>query len=228
MLTAVEQLATGGAKRLDVIVEPVGERSPYFGKPRVKEGEPSAKSKIQVVPVELPAGDPDEIAARQAGIIGDLKAELDNLENAVPRKATVARRLPGLVEELAARGAPRLEGAGVPDGRLRIAGPRVVLHAAPARADLAKPTADDGLALAAWLAPDKVLAKLKSDLDVAYSHGPLELDSNEKQRRRRELQAEILAAERVEAACLWKLIDEGDPSIRFRPDMNPRAVLGIA
>lgn len=217
-----------GAKRVDIVVHTSEGGEPYHGRPRVKGGEPSAKSKIQVVPIELPAGDPAEIAERLAGRIGDVRAELDDLENAVPRRDSVAKRLPGLVEELAARGAPRLEGAAVPGASLRIAGPRVVLHAAPARTDLAKPTADDGLALAAWLAPDRVLAKLKSDLDAAYAHEPLELDAPEIQRRRRDLKAQILEAERVECAALWKLIDEGDEQVRFRPDCDPRAVLGIA
>lgn len=227
-LALVNSPRPSGAKRVDIVV--AGERGePYHGKPRVKEGEPSAKSKIQVVPVELPTGDPDEIAARQAGIIGDLKAELDNLERAVPRKDSVAKRLSGLVQELANRGAPRLEGAGVPDGRLGVAGPRVIIHAAPARSGPGwKPTADDGLALAAWLNPDRVLAKLKSDLETAYRHAPLELDPHEKQRRRRELAAEILAAERLEAEAIWRMINGGDDKARFRPDMNPRAILGIA
>ncbi|MGQ2903789.1 hypothetical protein [Neoaquamicrobium sediminum] len=227
-LRLLNNLRPVGAKRVDVIVEPVGERSPYFGKPRGKEAPPPVTT-IKVVPVELPAGDPAEIAERLAGRIGDVRAELADLDHAVPRKATVLKRLPGLVEELAARGAPRLEGAGAPDGRLRIAGPRVIIHAEPARSGPGwKPTSDDALAMQAWLAPDRVLEKLKADLETAYAHGPVELDAHEKQRRSRDLKAQILEAERVECAALWKQIDEGGEQVRFRPDTDPRAILGIA
>lgn len=227
-LRLLNSLRPSGAKRFDVLVEPVGERSPYFGKPRAKEAPPPVTT-IKVVPIELPPGDPAEIAERLAGRIGDVRAELDDLENAVPRRDSVAERLPTLVQDLAARGAPKLEGAGAPGGRLRIAGPRVIIHAEPARSGPGwKPTSDDALAMLAWLNPDRMLEKLRSDLDDAYAHDPLELDPNEKQRRTRDLKAQILEAERVECAALWKLIDEGDEQVRFRPDTDPRAILGIA
>lgn len=184
---------------------------------------------VQLVLIHMPDGAPRDVDANAKEEVARLKAKYAELDSAVPQKKTEAKGLRGLVQELAAKGAPKLEGAAVPGARLSISGPRQIIHASPARSGPGwKPTADDALAMMAWLDPEKVLAKLQADLDVAYAHKPLELDPHEKQRRRRQLQAEILAAERIECAALWKLIDEGNDTVRFRPDTDPRAVLGIA
>lgn len=185
---------------------------------------------IQVVRAGLPDGiAPFAAIAAQRDEIARLHGEIADVDHAVDRLESAERRLPALVEELAQRGAPELAGAGEPGARLSIRGPKMDLGAEPRRNGSGNiPKGDDALALLAWLAPERVLEKLRADLHEAYSAVDVQLDPHEKSRRRREIKAAILEAERIEAAAGWALIEQGDDTVRFRPDADPRAVLGIA
>lgn len=186
---------------------------------------------VELVQPDLPDTDPRDIMTEARANVVRLNSEMADVDQAPDRLESVERRLPVLIADLAARGAPELLGVGEVGQRLAVGGPKMTIHAEPDRSSGARgliPKADDALAMLAWVAPDKVLEKMRADLHEAYATIDLQLDPHERHRRRREIKAAILAAERVECAAIWAMIEGGDDTVRFRPDTDPRAILGIA
>lgn len=74
---------------------------------------------------------------------------------------------------------------------------------------------------------DAIKAEIKAKLDQRYAGIEFTLDSRDKAKKLKEIDAKLLELERVEAALIWQAIHNGE-DVFFRPDANPRAVLGVA
>lgn len=98
----------------------------------------------------------------------------------------------------------------------------------PSNNDGSRVMAIDVEALVARHLGDAIKAEIKAKLDQRYEGVTLTLDPSEKAKRLREVDAKLLEMERVEAALIWQAIRNGDTSVFFRPDADPRAVLGVA
>lgn len=184
---------------------------------------------VRVVSPRLPEGDRHAIFSEQQAAVARLKGEAEDVDHAPDRKETTKRRARQQLEELAARGAPKVSGAGEPGVRLSIRPPLMDIGAEPGLSSSGNiPKAHDALALLAWAMPERVLEAVEASIDAAYLGVDVQLDPHERQRRKREIKAKILAAERIECEAIWQLIEQGDDSVRFRPDTDPRAILGIA
>lgn len=196
---------------------------------------------IEILRPELPEGDRQAIVNERCAEIVRLYRELAELPHIPPRRKSENARIRREVAELGASGAPRVffEDVLEPNrktGEMDVVGqrgkigwPREDIKAAPAITGGGyNPRPVSASALLCWAAPDKVIAALESSLDAAYEGIEDGLDPHEKQRRRREIKGAILEAERIECEARWQLIEQGDESVRFRPDCDPRAILGIA
>lgn len=84
----------------------------------------------------------------------------------------------------------------------------------------------DGLALVAFLLRDELKNKLSALLKVNASAFPDALSAEDKAERLAELEAEIDAAERIEAATVEQIIAEGGKAYH-RPDASVLAVLSL-
>jgi len=104
----------------------------------------------------------------------------------------------------------------------------------PTRAlDVVTPTAArarviDVEAVLCGLFGDRIIEEAERAVDESYAGVELTLDAGVRRERLREIDAALLASERAECAAVLALIDSGDEAISFRPDANPRAVLGLA
>jgi hypothetical protein len=98
---------------------------------------------------------------------------------------------------------------------------------APSNNDGSRVMAIDVEALVARHLGDAIKAEIKAKLDARYADVALTLDAHEKGKRLRAIDAQLLELGRVEAALTWRAIREGK-DVFFRPDADPRAVLGIA
>jgi hypothetical protein len=83
----------------------------------------------------------------------------------------------------------------------------------------------DPLALAAWLHSEAMIAKLDAEIDAAANDGRALCDAD-RERRKTQLRAEILAVERAEELTIVSAEGEGS-AIPRRPDADPRAVLNL-
>lgn len=184
---------------------------------------------VEIMRPKLSEGDLHAIVDKQRAEVARLKREADDVDHTPDRIESVKRRARQQLEELAARGAPVVSGAGEAGVRLSIQPPLMDIGAEPGHSSGGLiPKAHDALALLAWAIPDKVMEAVEASIDEAYLGVDVQLDPHERQRRRREIKAAILAAERIECEARWQLIEAGDETIRFRPDCDPRAILGIA
>jgi hypothetical protein len=84
----------------------------------------------------------------------------------------------------------------------------------------------DGLALVAYLLRDKLKAEVSSLLKINSNAFPNALSAEDKAARLAELAAEIDVAERIEAACVERIIAEGGVA-HHRPDADVLAVLSL-
>lgn len=184
---------------------------------------------IELARVQFPDEDLHGIIAAQRSEVARLHDDLAEVDAAPDHVAAIKRQAKQHVDALAARGAPLASGVGVAGGRFRIEGPQRDIGAQPSdRVEAGHiPRSDDALALIAWAMPEKVLEAVEADIEAAYAAVDLQLAPHEKQRRRREIKAAILKAERIECAALWEIVERGDDTVRFRPGTDPRAIFGI-
>jgi hypothetical protein len=157
----------------------------------------------------------------QAEVVRSLKKERGATDAALPPIDGAKRQVRGKVAMMA-QGFEAI----VVDGQVRIRPPIEQVKGVELTSPGMLASVTDAAALVAWLAPDKVIEHLEAQLDADYA-GQLSLSDEEKRKRLADLDAKILAAERIEAELVWQAIERGE-SITFRPDIDPRAVLGIA
>ncbi|SMH43471.1 hypothetical protein [Mesorhizobium australicum] len=167
--------------------------------------------------------DPDQVEQ-------DCRVELNRLRS--EREGVAAEHAP--VEELKAKALLRARTLGRTsgirvvvgkDGNVTLAFPQRPLGlTAPSGAKLGTTDAE-GLICA--LLPDLVEAAIDRSLAEQFDVDG-GMTAGEKRTRLQEIDAQLLAVERIEAAAGWqKAHDTGEP-VRFRPDLNPRAILGLA
>ncbi len=85
----------------------------------------------------------------------------------------------------------------------------------------------DAAGLVCALFPDLVEAAIDRSLDEQFGDEP-GLTAAEKKAELKRIDEAILAVERIEAAAEWQRArDTGEP-VRFRPDLPPKAILGLA
>lgn len=84
----------------------------------------------------------------------------------------------------------------------------------------------DGVALVAFLLRDELEAKLSKLIDFNASAFPGAMSADGKSERLAELDSEIDAAERLEAACVEQIIADGGTA-HHRPDISVLAVLSL-
>ena len=73
---------------------------------------------------------------------------------------------------------------------------------------------------------DQVLEDIDRSLDQQFADSE-GMTAAQKRKELARIDAEVLAAERVEAAAGWQLVKAGSPA-SFRADLSPRAILGLA
>jgi hypothetical protein len=139
--------------------------------------------------------------------IADLTSQLDDLRAAPLTRTELRKRAAALVDELAERGRPI---AHVERGEFSVQWRRT-LSAIPGM------TPTDAVALLAWIDPDTLVARLMGEIPDAPG-----VSAAERERREPELEAQILALERVEEALIEKTTE-----VARRPNANPAAILGV-
>jgi hypothetical protein len=84
-------------------------------------------------------------------------------------------------------------------------------------------TPDDFMKLVAWMQGDLVIKRLENEIDAVVGQaGVSPLSEAERAKRTKELEAEILQAERLEEALIANA-----PDVLRRPDADSRALLGV-
>jgi hypothetical protein len=74
---------------------------------------------------------------------------------------------------------------------------------------------------------DELVAEIQAALDKAYASVEMALDPGEANQRLKDIKRTLVEAERIECAAIWRLLEDGATDVFFRPDTNPRAILGV-
>ena len=104
-------------------------------------------------------------------------------------------------------------------------GQRVQVRAYGGQFSVRVPEPNGALALACFLSPEKVVARLERAIDE-QSEGRIIMSELEKTKKLAELDAKLLSTERLEEALVVELEGQGRDVLRRR-DADPRAVLGV-
>ncbi|WP_029582937.1 hypothetical protein [Bradyrhizobium sp. URHD0069] len=83
----------------------------------------------------------------------------------------------------------------------------------------------DTLALLAWLHGDALIAALDREIDEV-ADDPNALTAAQRQKAEGEVRADLLSVQRQEAELVWKAQADG-AAVTHRPDIDPRALLGV-
>lgn len=188
---------------------------------------PDGQKQFDVTPYvpDRPDGDSVDIAPVYRGKAASHQAEKKTEANApIPLEDAKARvrnfvRMRGLDAEVSARYDA--------DGPVKLVLPMRRLDV-PSNPDGRIPQGVDVEALVCKFMGDQLLAEIERQIEADYEGVELTLQPHEKHRRLKEIDAAILQAERIECAAIWEMIEQGDWSLPFRPDTDPRALLGIA
>lgn len=173
-------------------------------------------------PVTLPEGSDKAIVADARANHDASLNQLHDTKNAPPKMATLLRSLPAKIRGIAE--GPVFEMG--ENGNFSIGYPKRRVDAQPGTIG-GIPRAPDALALLCWHDPEGVTAELTRQIEAYYQGIPLALDTAEKRAEIARLHEEILEAERIECAAIWRHIRGGGDQLWFRPDADPMAVLGI-
>lgn len=115
---------------------------------------------------------------------------------------------------------------GLEGGKFAVEFPSQAVRAV-ATGDLS-PRTFDARALIAWLHPERLQEEIERQIEDAYKSTSVPIMTRAERRvRLKEIDAKLLELERLEAECIWRALADGE-AIHFRPDTDPRAVLGIA
>lgn len=164
--------------------------------------------------------------------IARLRVDLDEIRAAPIPSKQVKAAMHAEIDRLAANGRPNVFGA-IEYGE-DIKWPRLVQKVNTTNLSLASATGPaaqliglastecpDVLSLLAWLHKDALIAALEREIDEMADDGAA-LSDEERAAKVTEIEVALLAAERNEVA----LVDESG-EIAYRPDTDPRALLGI-
>ncbi len=174
--------------------------------------------------VDKAAGDAKTRAWGHLGKISAIDTEIEATESTWDSEEFVTDRV---VQDLSER---RERGRAYPEvilaGGIGTRWPMTPVLAEPASAGYL-PVAPDPIDLIVSLHFDELLARAVKQVRELYQgyFGPT-LSPDAKRKRLKELRHERLEVERLECAAIWEAAEQGI-FIPFRPDTDPRAVLGI-
>ena len=129
------------------------------------------------------------------------------------------------IEQFAQRGAPSVSRLVELDGPVEFETQRVQSEVHGERRSLAFHEAVDVVGLVAWLHKDALIKRLDAEIDSEADDGAA-LSHEMRQQREAEVQADLLAVERDEAALAFRALSEGLP-VEHRADISPLALLGL-
>jgi hypothetical protein len=198
IVTAIEAFLVGLADDAELeAVDPV----PVKSKPDLREQLQAVRTTIEAVSTEREA-----------------------VRNSPPADEDVLAVIKREVEALAERGRPRV--SGILRGGIYWQQTRADIHVDGA---FATASVVDALAATAWLDPDKMIAALHAEARRAVKESGRQPGPPALQRATiiATLDAQLLAAERLEAAIIDATEDAGF-TVSRRPNTDPRALLGVA
>lgn len=182
---------------------------------------------VTLVETGLPKGKPEEIVDAQRDKRVTLGEERTDVLNAYDPAEMVKNSLRNQVDAL-----DRSARIGVsinPQSRPKIEWPTQVLDGVTtSRASMNRIHFPDVPALLCRFNREAVLAELFAAVDAQYESVGKTYEPHERKRELKRIDAAILEAERIECEAIWQAIKAGDTSLRFRPDTDIRALLGIA
>jgi hypothetical protein len=220
------------------IAELRGRRSPL-----IRRLEDWLRSLPPGTPIEAHDQPPPKLAKGQTPVravealreqLGQLRADLRDVQAAPVPSGTVKQRVRDQVTALAERGCPNV-GHAVEIGAA-VAFPAPVVRAdlfghaaaegAPRLVGFAQAAHVDPVALVAWLFPDRLAERLEAEVD-ALADDSAALTDEERAAREAELRAQLLELERAEEV-LVELAERDGTQVARRPDADPRAVLHLS
>ncbi|MBI4923005.1 MAG: hypothetical protein HY834_14770 [Devosia nanyangense] len=174
-------------------------------------------------PPTMPKGTLAEVIAGQRAALEELDDEAEKVERAMqPKSETLALAMAEL-------------GAEVRKGRLGVTGRGSLLW--PMALTDARPSIGsepvkivDATAVLAALHADELGAQVEAAVERMYADVPEseQLSAPEKRKRLNAIKAKRFEAELVEVEAVFKAWADGSVSVGLRPDVDPRAVLGVA
>jgi hypothetical protein len=176
------------------------------------------------VEVNVPDGTTIE---SQRKVIADLYGGIDQVKRSWPPLEEVLADEKELHDRKAKAGAPDVECGVLDVGRgMRERLKFVVANHWPQHFDGSK-SSFDSEAFIRWLAADQIWADAERQLRSRYENfSGLVLDDAEKANRLREMNDQLLEAERIEGELIWRAIGRGE-AVTWRGGMSPRAALGV-
>jgi hypothetical protein len=214
---------TNGRRTLKPIPDESGGRAPY-NMNQTGPGE-SVHYNLKPAPdVRLPKGNLTDVVAEQRSKLGALRKELAKTEDAAETLEMAIATAMDEVDRKAAKANFHVR-PGVGKRKLAVAWPKAI-NERFRDADSAYLQTTDVEGLLCAMFPDAIKAAIKASVEQAYE-GLTTMEPHVQIRRIRELKAEILTYERIEAEAIWQLHRSGDFSVDFRPDTDPRAILGV-
>lgn len=189
---------------------------------------------VALVSVDLPEGSPADIVRAQRRELARLRAERKEVDEAPLPASVVKQHLREEIEDKAEDAAPRIEIGRVRrtgDGGLETRNVAVEWPSTPIRGTLDDYGRGlriaDAVALVYRLHKDAIIADIERAVDEEYAGIELALEPYERTKRLKQIDAQILQAERIEAEAVWRGIAAG-AAVSFRADIAPKAVLGVA
>lgn len=193
----------------------------------VNQAAPAPIVDVTLVETTLPKGKLDGIVDAQRAAVALLRTERTEIENAYEPAEMVKASIGNQVDALAR--SARIGVAVTPQSRPKIEWPTQVLEGVTtSRASGNRVHLPDVPALLCRFNREAVLAELFAAVDAAYEGVGKTYEPHERKRKLKRIEAAILEAERIECEAIWEALKAGDTSLRFRPDTNIRALLGIA
>lgn len=186
--------------------------------------------KLVEVKIDKPASGrwTDLVTAQQAEVTR-LKAQLASVAEAPLDIETAKKAIKGQIRSLAEDGRPRITGFHSPaHGGVKLRLPMMKLPRTDGPGQNTGTRAIDIEAMAMRYWGDQILAEALAEIDEAYAEFDVEpMTAQQRHDRTRQLRAELLQAERIEAEAFWRAFEAGE-DVHPRATIDPRAYLGVA
>ena len=155
----------------------------------------------------------------------ELRADLHRIESAPFPSSYAKQRMREQIEALAMQGEPDVTNLIEHDGKIDFQMQRVTSEVHAEKRALAFTEVLDAAALVAWVIKDALVKRLDAKI-AAEADDPAALSHEARQQREAEVQGDLLAVERDEAALVWQAQQSLLP-VEHRSDISPLALLGL-
>lgn len=155
----------------------------------------------------------------------ELRADQHRIQSAPYPSSYAKQRMTTQIEALAQAGTPDVASLVEHDRQITFATQRVtssIFNAQPGAVGFSE--MPDALALVVWLHRDALIAKLGAEI-TAEADDAAALSHEARQQQEAEVQGDLLAVERDEAALVWSAMAQNLP-VAHRADSSPLAILG--